>query len=433
MSAMVGFGARGIEAGSKFALQVSVARILGPGGSGAVFMALTVVTLAATFGRIGLDRSLTFRIATTLASSDGEGLPVLIGTGMAICLMLSGALSLLVAMVAGPLATMVFHEPALIGPLRVLGFGITPMAMLAMVIGVLNGVGRAGLAQLIGSAMWPLLAAVLVLLPGTATGMAAMLLVALTTAAVSGLMALRRFVLLPTLRLNRAAWHALTEIGWPLCVVDTIQVTLISLPTIILGVFASLQDVGVFALCNRLSLIMTIVLMVMAGLGSSHMAAAHARRDVAALQRVMRHLIGIAMLCAAPALLLLAMVPQRVLLLFGPGFADGAPILRVLLVGQAVGIVFTCAPNVLEMTGNGWRLRRLNIAILAVNVAACFLLIPGSGPTSGAMGAALATSLTLVTYNVACGLMAWRYLGINASALSLLGMLPGRRRSQVAP
>jgi O-antigen/teichoic acid export membrane protein len=168
MSAMVGFGARGIEAGSKFALQVSVARILGPGGSGAVFMALTVVTLAATFGRIGLDRSLTFRIATTLASSDGEGLPVLIGTGMAICLMLSGALSLLVAMVAGPLATMVFHEPALIGPLRVLGFGIAPMAMLAMVIGVLNGVGRAGLAQLIGSAMWPLLAAVLVLLPGTA-------------------------------------------------------------------------------------------------------------------------------------------------------------------------------------------------------------------------------------------------------------------------
>jgi O-antigen/teichoic acid export membrane protein len=79
---------------------------------------------------------------------------------------------------------------------------------------------------------------------------------------------------------------------------------------------------------------------------------------------------------------------------------------------------------VLEMTGNGWRLRRVNVLALAVNVAFCFTLIP----VFGGLGAALATALTLVSYYVICAMMAWRHLRIHASPLSVLAAL-GRGRS----
>ena len=351
-----------------------------------------------------------------MAHGQDEAVDGLIGTGFTVALMLSCLMAMVVAAASGVLAERVFHNPGFAGPLRIMAISIVPLAILFMVIGVLNGVGRASSAQLVGSALWPALAATLVLVVRDVRGTVVVLVGCIFVACLVGLVMLWRRRLLPRLTVRPQALRSLTEIGWPLFVVDTVQVTLISLPTIVLGMYRSADEVGVFALSNRISLILTVVLMVMAALGASRMASSHARGDRAALQRVARNLFVVASMASAPAVIVLFIFAPQVLSIFGPSFVMGADMLRWLLVGQVAGILFTCAPNVLEMTGNGWRLRQVNLLALAINAAFCFTLIPAFG----GLGAALATTLTFVIYNVICATMVWRYLRIHASPLAVL-------------
>ncbi len=424
VSAGLGFGARAMETGSKFLLQLIIARTLGPSGSGNIFLALSIANVACTICRIGLDRSLTFHIATALARNEQPTLRPFLATGLAISLVLSCLLAAAMAATAGPMAGLLFHDPAFAGPMRGMAAAVVPLAMLAMVVGIFNGVSRSALAQLVGAALWPALAAVLALLVTDVETMVLVLLGAMCVATAIGLGLMWQRNLLPALAVTRAAARSLTRFAWPLFVIDTVQILLISLPTIILGMFADAGEVGVFSLANRISLILTIVLIVMAGLGSARMAAAHARDDRAALQRVMSTLLGISVLVSVPAITVLLMWAPFVLRQFGPGFEAGAGLLRLLLIGQGIGILFTCAPNVLEMTGHGWRLRRVNIAALLVNAALCFALIP----PFGGLGAALATTATLVLYNTTCGVMVWRHLRVHASPLAVIRVLPWRVR-----
>jgi O-antigen/teichoic acid export membrane protein len=425
VSALIGFGARATETAAKFLLQLTIARTLGPVGSGDIFLALSIANLACTMGRIGLDRALTFRIATAMAQGQDDSVQSLVGTGLTLCLVLSGALAVGVAAASGLLAQRVFHDPGFAAPLRIMAVSIVPLALLAMVVGVLNGVHRPSSAQLIGSALWPALAALLALIVRDLRSTVLVLLASIVIACLAGLLMLWQRGLLPRPALRRGAITSLTEIGWPLFVVDTVQITLISLPTLVLGMYRGAGEVGVFALANRISLILTVVLMVMAGLGSSRMASCHARGDQAGLQRVMRNLFVIATLASMPAVIALFVFAPDVLSLFGPSFTAGAAMLRWLLLGQVVGILFTCSPSILEMTGNGWRLRRVNLVALAVNTGFCFALIP----PLGGLGAALATTFTLISYYVTCAIMAWRHLRIHASPLAML-VVSGRGRPE---
>ncbi len=414
-SAITGFGARAIETAAKFLLQFTIAGTLGSVGSGHIFLALSIANVACVIGRIGLDRSLSFRIATARALGQGALVKAQIATGLALCVFVSAALAAMLGIAASPMARLLFHDPGFAGTLGIMVASIPALAVLAMVVGILNGLERSGRAQLVGSAMWPALAAVLVLFARDVTAVAGVLLLSIVLATLAGLWMVGRHGWLSRHAIDREAARSLTVIGWPFLAVDAVQISLISMPTIVLGMLRDASEVGVFALANRVSLAMTIVMMVVGALGASRIAAAHALEDRARMQRVVRHLLLVSAAAALPVALALFVFAPVVLGLFGPEFAAGAGLLRWLLLGQVAGIVFTAAPNVLEMTGNGWRLRRTNLLALAVNVLCCVALIP----TLGALGAALATTASLVGYNIMCVAMAWRHVRIHASPLAL--------------
>src|SRR5207245_8982664 len=59
-------------AGISFALNVLIARLYGADGAGVYFLALTVMTIATVFGRMGMDNSL-LRFVAAHAASGGWG------------------------------------------------------------------------------------------------------------------------------------------------------------------------------------------------------------------------------------------------------------------------------------------------------------------------------------------------------------------------
>lgn len=111
---------------------------------------------------------------------------------------------------------------------------------------------------------------------------------------------------------------------------------------------------------------------------------------------------------ALPVLLTFVLVPGFVMGLFGPEFEVGASVLVILALGQFVNVSTGSVGFVLIMTGRE-RMARNNAAVAAgVNIVLQVLLIP----RFGAVGAAIATAVSVALLNLTAAYLVHRSLGI---------------------
>lgn len=107
--------------------------------------------------------------------------------------------------------------------------------------------------------------------------------------------------------------------------------------------------------------------------------------------------VRLGMFLSLPILLLLVFFGDFFInLLFGSDYLEAYPILIVLCVGQFVNIFMGSVGVVLYMTHNERKALKLTIISLVINVVLLMLLIP----TYSEIGAAIATSVTMIVWNV---------------------------------
>jgi O-antigen/teichoic acid export membrane protein len=194
---------------------------------------------------------------------------------------------------------------------------------------------------------------------------------------------------------------------------------------IALGLMGQTREAGVFAAAFSIATVTALPRMAVATAFAPTVSALFALGDQAGLQSLSAKaawlsLIGTA--CTAVPLLLLA---QPLLAWFGRDFVGGAPIVTILVLGQMVAAACGPQQHLITMTGN----ERAGAGILAVCAAISFvscLLMIGS---FGMRGAALATMLTLVGWNVAMGVFIHRGLHLVPGLVASFTVILARRRS----
>jgi O-antigen/teichoic acid export membrane protein len=111
-----------------------------------------------------------------------------------------------------------------------------------------------------------------------------------------------------------------------------------------------------------------------------------------------------------PVLLVLGILPEETLRIFGPEFTSGADALRILIVGMIVPVMVGTVGFILIMAGRtGWDLA-VYLGGFAIDIGVALLL---AGPAGlGIRGAAIAQALTLSFSAIARLLLVRRFLGI---------------------
>ncbi len=112
-----------------------------------------------------------------------------------------------------------------------------------------------------------------------------------------------------------------------------------------------------------------------------------------------------------PSLVMAAVVlalGKPMLMLFGPEFDSGYPLLFLLVAGVVARAAVGPAESLLTMSGNQNICAALYALTLACNVALSVLLIP----LFGLWGAAIATALSMIFEASALSVTVWRKLGI---------------------
>ncbi len=395
VDSLAGLVVRGVEVVAKLALYALTARLMGARESGYLFLALTWGHLAATLGRCGIERALTRLIAAELSLSQGRTARHTLVMGTGITLAAGTVLGGLSALAAPFAARELFHDPAAAPALVVAALTIPGLAAAFTLTFALTGLGRPVIAQALQNVVWPV-GLLIGLAMGERDAARLVMVQAVSLAAIVFLAAVQMWRDRGRLRVNlplppgSSPLPSLWRTAGPLYVVELVQVSVASLPVLILGLFADAAAVSVFSVTLRASLLVLVVLLSLSSVASPRMAALHRLGDDVALAALSRRVQLAGAALGGGVCLMLAAIGQPLLSLIGERFAASAPVLTVLMAGQAVGALYAVQDSLLAMTGRGAALKLVNLAQLVTLIGLSFLLVP----RWGVMGAAAATAIS---------------------------------------
>jgi len=182
---------------------------------------------------------------------------------------------------------------------------------------------------------------------------------------------------------------------------------------VLLGALMGAEAVGIYRPVS------SIVALIGFGLTSVNMALApvvaslHAKGELVRLQRLITAATRATTVFALPTTAGLILGGRWILRIFGRTFTRGATALVILSLGQLVNAGMGSVGLILTMTGH----ERDTAKGLAVAVGLNIVLNLALIPSFGIEGAAAATTMSLVTWNVLLALYVWRRLGIQTTAI----------------
>lgn len=186
--------------------------------------------------------------------------------------------------------------------------------------------------------------------------------------------------------------------------------------TVMLGAMTGPTAAGLYGPVSRLVDVVGFGLVVIGGVLAPMIARLHAQAQPEELARLVR-LASLAMFgLALPPAVVMLVGPRWTLGLFGAEYEAGALALRILTVAQLSNALAGPAGFLLSMTGHA----KLAGKIVAVVAAANILLNAALIPRFGVAGAAVATGVSVIGWNIVFVLVARRRLGV-ASTFMLRG------------
>lgn len=403
-------GGRALEAVSKFGLYALAARRMGPAQAGALFLCLGLIHLCATAARLGLEKPLTRHLAADSAFGYVRRTRSTAWRGIGLMTAVSALAALGLSVAADPLASDVFHTPGLTAAL-ILSAVVLPLQNMAYGAAYsLIGLARAGAAQMVMNTLAPMLA-LLAIVCGVHRLEA--LLIAYAGAygicAVIGLGLVIQALPREAAPLDEPEGPVLTPLlasAGPLYVVELSQAALISLPVVIIGHAVSASAVAAFSLANRLTMLVTTVVLSIGAVAAPIFAVLYRRGAVTELRmetaRVFRLSIGFCL----PLILVLDLAASPLLKALGAGSAEATQTLWILSLGQLVFCLLPCQDTLLAMTGHGAILRRFSLLQLALCLGLTLILTPVFGIRGAAAASATAWSIGALL----CALAARRIL-----------------------
>ncbi|MEO4045285.1 flippase [Hoeflea sp. CAU 1731] len=180
---------------------------------------------------------------------------------------------------------------------------------------------------------------------------------------------------------------------------------------LMLGFFSSASDVGVYTVVFQGAMLVSLPLTAVNAVLAPNIARLYTQGDHQRLQRLITVATLATSLVAGIAGLGLILVGRWLLAsVFGNDFADGYPVLAILCIGQLMNTLAGSVSMFLNMTGHEKDALKGATVSAMLNVILNALLIP----YFGMVGAAIATAISLMIWNILLGILVFKRLRLVA-------------------
>ena len=381
-------------AGLGFAFNVALARVLGADGLGIYHLALTFALIASVVGRMGMDAAMLKFGATSHAAVDGSRLAAVHRMGMGTALLGCGVVAASTFLAADWLAAVLYSEPAIAAPLRLMSLALVPFALLNLYGELLKAGHHQAVSSFVQGAALPMVNLLLLIVfighLQDDSAAAAIYLIATVFVCLSSYVLWRRTLppghspATESLRFRDLLGTAMPMYG--AAIADSVMTVS---DVLILGMFATAADVGIYTAAARTALLTRFLLLANSAVVAPRFAALHAADDRQGVARLAVRSTLLTTVSSVPLLLIFIAFPEKILSLFGPQFEAGAQALIILSAGQFVNAMTGPVGYLLNMSGFHRIEGRIAVVGALMTVGLCFALIP----IWGVLGAAAANAI----------------------------------------
>lgn len=420
-----------IAAISGFALSVLVGRSLGTVGAGVFFSITGLFVIASAVLKLGADTAELWRLPRLVATRRFGDLRRTIAVALVPPTVASVVVSIVMVIAAEPIARTLTgsDDPDVVHQVVWSAVALAVMAPAYVMIAATRGLGSIGPfvgLQNVGLPVGRLVAVgtAVALGAGGVGVMAAWSLPAVVVAACATVW------LASIVRRHRAAPHgpapraapdiALELWGFaaPRGVTASIEATLVTVNTLVVGVLIGPAAAGVFGALSRFVTAGTLAEQAIRVVVGPRFSALLGLDDRAGASRLYATTTPWVVVASWPIFVVIAVGAPALLGVFGPGFAEGADALAILGVAMCVSQLAGNVQTVLLMSGRSAAQLRNKIVALVVLLALDAVLIP----LFGIVGAALAWAVSLLVDTALAFAVVRRTVGIDLSTRLLTRM-----------
>lgn len=390
-----------------------LARLLGPSGVGIYYLAFTTITIAAVLGRLGLNETCVRYASPAFAAGDWATVSGVRRAASWLVLAASAAITVILLIVAPAISEYVFHQPSLTDTLRVMVLALVPFALLNINAMILQSVRRVPAGTLVQATAIPgvffvLLALLTAVFTVTPTIAAACYTLSTVTVFAGGQLLWKKVAQRGLATAKRCNPRILLRTGLRIIGVNSISLVMSWTDTVCLGIWWPSDEVGRYNIAVRVALLSSMVVYAVCSAIGPKFAALYSQKNFMALRTLTQRTCFILLVTGLPIFLVLLIGPKFILGLFGPGFSDAYEVLMILASAQFILVVAGAVGHLLIMTGHEASLRNILAISATTNVVLNVMMVP----RFGALGAAIATAVSLTLMNILSVAIVKRRLGI---------------------
>ncbi|MHB1544406.1 MAG: oligosaccharide flippase family protein [Gammaproteobacteria bacterium] len=387
-----------------FAVNVLMARAAGLQGYGMYSFVITCASFAAVAGRLGIDTAVVKFVPECLATGNWSDLRGLLRASIGLVM----AASVIAALAIAAILILTQRWSTESSPWMVSAIILLVLAVSygSLAQGFLRGLGWIGRSLLGGSIIRPLLLALLVAIGwGWYTAvLPAQVMLLLAAGAWCLSVVVSWFWVFQSSRQRipeqTPATYAVRKwvgVALPLLGIGALNMTLTRADILLVGALANDREVGYYAAASRITNLISFGLAALNTVAAPLIAELYAASRLREMHHLINLVIRIGSFAGVIVVVILFFLGHWILAQFGSGFEEGWAPLMILAVGQIVNIAVGPVGYILAMTGSDrkafWILLEgavLNVLVGGICVAQW-----------GAIGAAVATSLAMIFWNVA--------------------------------
>jgi O-antigen/teichoic acid export membrane protein len=175
----------------------------------------------------------------------------------------------------------------------------------------------------------------------------------------------------------------------------------------ILSILKTSSDVGIYTVSVKLSSIASIFPIAINSIAAPKFVEFWSRGDKKGLAKIAQQSTKILFWSSLPIFLILFIFPSFLIGIFGHEFKTGVIALVMLTFGQLISVMSGSVGYIVDMTGFQLFLQNVMIASIIINIVLNLLLVPNYGVN----GAAFASMITLIFWNIVFSIKAKSLLG----------------------
>lgn len=191
--------------------------------------------------------------------------------------------------------------------------------------------------------------------------------------------------------------------------IQVLGVVYLSLSQLLLGLTSNVSDVARFAICIKVSTLLSFVLQAVNKVVAPRFSALYHKNMIAELKDVVKSSTRILICTCLPIVIFVYVFAENILNLFGEGYSDSVWILRILVLGQMVNICTGTVSYLLMMTGN----EKSHMKNIMISSALALIIGAVAITYIGIYGALIMVCFALITTNMTSWYIVKKKLGIN--------------------